>query len=161
MLIIVEDGTGRPDANSFVPLDKLVHYRDYYGFPLPASENQQKALLLRAAAEINAHQWKGSKTRPTQALAWPRRDCNVDGHLLSQNFVPFEIQWGQLRLAIELYAADQGIGLPEPAFASEQETERTTLLRDDPQVILRPPPYAPSRTQFADYLLRRGLSIAK
>nr|DAO89530.1 MAG TPA: hypothetical protein [Caudoviricetes sp.] len=32
MQIIVEDGKGRSRANSFVPLEKLTFYRDYYGF---------------------------------------------------------------------------------------------------------------------------------
>ncbi|WP_338498253.1 DnaT-like ssDNA-binding protein [Pseudomonas sp. WP18] len=159
MLIIVEDGTGRPGANSFVPLEKLVFYRDYYGFPLPAGENEQKALLLRAAADMNAMEWKGVKTRESQPMAWPRRQCRVGLEILSETFVPFEIEWGQLRLAVELYAADNGFGIPEPAFGTEKDGERVTLLRGNPGAMLRPPPYAPSRAQFADYLVMRGLSI--
>lgn len=161
MLIIVEDGTGRPDANSFVPLEKLVFYRNYYGFPLPATENEQKALLLRAAADMNAMEWKGAKTRDTQAMAWPRRQCRVGMEILSETFVPFEIEWGQLRLAVELYAADNGFGIPEPAFGTEKDGERVALLRGNPGAMLRPPPYAPSRTQFADYLMMRGLALVK
>ena len=161
MLVIVEDGTGRPDANSFVPLEKLVFYRNYYGFPLPATENEQRALLLRAAATMNSMEWKGRKTRDMQAMAWPRRQCKVGMEILSETFVPFEIEWGQLRLAVELYAADNGFGIPEPAFGTEKDGERVTLLRSNPGAMLRPPPYAPSRTQFADYLVLRGLSIVR
>lgn len=161
MLVIVEDGTGRPDANSFVPLEKLVFYRNYYGFPLPSTENEQRALLLRAAATMNSMEWKGRKTRDTQAMAWPRRQCKVGMEILSETFVPFEIEWGQLRLAVELYAADNGFGIPEPAFGTEKDGERVTLLRSNPGAMLRPPPYAPSRTQFADYLVLRGLSVVR
>jgi hypothetical protein len=159
MLVIVEDGTGRPDANSFVPLEKLGFYRNYYGFPLPVTENEQRALLLRAAATMNSMEWKGRKTRDTQAMAWPRRQCKVGMEILSETFVPFEIEWGQLRLAVELYAADNGFGIPEPAFGTEKDGERVRLLRSNPGAMLRPPPYAPSRTQFADYLVMRGLTV--
>lgn len=159
MLVIVEDGSGRPDANSFVPLEKLVFYRDYYGFLLPATENEQKALLLRAAADMNGREWKGVKTHESQAMAWPRRNCRVGVEILSEMFIPFEIEWGQLRLAVELHAADNGLGISEPAFGTEKEGERVTLLRNDPGAMLRPPPYASSRAQFADYLMLRGLQL--
>ena len=55
MQIIVEDGKGRPDANSFVPLEKLTFYRDYYGFRIPEAQVEQVELLLRAAACRYAH----------------------------------------------------------------------------------------------------------
>ncbi|WP_016774005.1 DnaT-like ssDNA-binding protein, partial [Pseudomonas sp. R62] len=77
MHIIVEDGKGRSDANSFVPLEKLTFYRDYYGFRIPEAEDEQVELLLRAAADINGRQWKGRKANPDQAMAWPRRDCKI------------------------------------------------------------------------------------
>src|SRR5471032_1425858 len=44
MQIIVEDGKGRPDANSFVPLEKLTFYRDYYGFRIPEAEAARAAV---------------------------------------------------------------------------------------------------------------------
>lgn len=158
MLIIVEDGTGRADANSFVSLQRLVFYRDFYGFLIPATENEQKALLLRAAQDINARQWKGAKAHEAQAMAWPRRDCVVGGQLLAANTVPLEIEWGQLRLVVELYAAEHGMGVPDPAFSVD---EGAPLLRPDPGAMMRPAPYAPSRAQFADYLVRRGLTVVQ
>ncbi|WP_226939999.1 DnaT-like ssDNA-binding protein [Pseudomonas aylmerensis] len=105
MQIIVEDGKGRPNANSFVQLEKLTFYRDYYGFRIPETEADQVELLLRAAADINARQWKGRKANPDQSMAWPRRDCKIEYQTLSETFVPFELEWGQVRLAVELYAA--------------------------------------------------------
>ncbi|MGF6127253.1 hypothetical protein QF019_002462 [Pseudomonas frederiksbergensis] len=161
MQIIVEDGLGRPDANSFVLLEKLTFYRDYYGFRIPEAEADQVALLLRAAADINARQWKGRKANPDQAMAWPRRDCKIEYQTLSETFVPFELEWGQVRLAAELYAAEQGFQIDEPTHCIEPNGRRTRLNRDTPGFRMRPPPYAPSRTQFADYLVMRGLSVVK
>ncbi len=161
MQIIVEDGKGRPDANSFVSLEKLTFYRDYYGFRIPEAEAEQVELLLRAAADINSRQWKGRKAQPDQAMAWPRRDCKIEYQTLSETFVPFELEWGQLRLAVELYAAEQGFQIEEPTHCIEPDGRRTRLNRDTPGFRMRPPPYAPSRTQFADYLVMRGLSIVR
>lgn len=159
MQIIVEDGKGRPNANSFVPLEKLTFYRDYYGFRIPEAEAEQVALLLRAAGDINSRQWKGSKANPEQAMAWPRRDCKIEYQTLSEIFVPFELEWGQVRLAVELYAAEQGFHIEEPTHCNEPNGRRTRLNRDTPGLRMRPPPYAPSRTQFADYLVMRGLYL--
>ncbi|USU02987.1 DnaT-like ssDNA-binding protein [Pseudomonas siliginis] len=159
MQIIIEDGKGRPDANSFVPLEKLTFYRDYYGFRIPETEVDQVELLLFAAADINARQWKGIKANQDQAMAWPRRDCKIEYQTLSETFVPFELEWGQVRLAVELYADEQGFLIEEPTHCTEPNGRRTRLNRDTPGLRMRPPPYAPSRTQFADYLLMRGLIV--
>ncbi|QGF94477.1 hypothetical protein GH769_14870 [Pseudomonas sp. CFSAN084952] len=159
MQIIVEDGKGRPDANSFVPLEKLIFYRDYYGFRIPEAEAERGELLLRAAADINSRQWKGRKANPHQAMAWPRRDCKIEYQMLSETLVPFELEWGQVRLAVELYAAEQGFQVEEPTHCIEPNGRRMRLNRDTPGFRMRPPPYAPSRTQFADYLVMRGLSV--
>jgi len=159
MQIIVEDGQGRPGANSFVPLEKLIFYRDYYGFRIPEVTEDQVALLLRAAADINARQWKGRKANPEQGMAWPRRDCKIEYQTLSETFVPFEIEWGQVRLAVELHADDQGFQIEEPTYCTEPNGRRSRLNRDTPGLRMRPPPYAPSRTQFADYLKMRGLHL--
>lgn len=159
MQIIVEDGKGRPEANSFVPLEKLTFYSDYYGFRIPEAEADQVELLLRAAADINGRQWKGRKANPEQAMAWPRRDCKIEYQTLSETFVPFELEWGQVRLAVELYAAEQRFLIEEPTHCTEPNGQRTRLNRDTPGLRMRPPPYAPSRTQFADYLIMRGLHL--
>jgi len=159
MQIIVEDGKGRPDANSFVQLEKLTFYRDYYGFRIPKEEAEQVELLLRAAADINGRQWKGRKANYDQAMAWPRRDCKIEYQTLSDTFVPFEIEWGQVRLAVELYAAEQGLQIEEPTHCTERNGRRTRLNRGTPGLRMRPSPYAPSRTQFADFLVMRGLSV--
>ncbi|MHC8299605.1 DnaT-like ssDNA-binding protein [Pseudomonas sp. ZS1P83] len=161
MQIIVEDGQGRPDANSFVPLEKLTFYRDYYGFRIPEAAEDQVALLLRAAADINARQWKGCKANSDQAMAWPRRDCKIEYQTLSETFVPFELEWGQVRLAAELYAAEQGFQIEEPTHCTEPNGRRTLLKRASPGFRMRPPPYTASRTQFADYLVMRGLKLVK
>ncbi|WP_342309760.1 DnaT-like ssDNA-binding protein [Pseudomonas fluorescens] len=161
MQIIVEDGKGRPDANSFVPLEKLTFYRDYYGFRIPEAEADQVELLLRAAADINGRQWKGCKAKSEQAMAWPRRDCKIEYQTLSETFVPFELEWGQVRLAVELYAAEQGFLIEEPTHCIEPDGRRTRLSRDTAGFRMRPPPYTSSRTQFADYLVMRGLRLVR
>ena len=92
-------------------------------------------------------------------MAWPRRDCKIEYQTLSETFVPFELEWGQVRLAVELYAAEHGFQIEEPTHCTEPNGRRTRLNRDTPGLRMRPPPYAPSRTQFADYLIMRGLHL--
>ncbi|WP_231421704.1 DnaT-like ssDNA-binding protein [Pseudomonas sp. Leaf59] len=158
-MLVVEHGQGSRFSNSFVPLEKLTFYRDYYGFRIAEAETDQVELLLRAAADINGRQWKGRKASLEQAMAWPRRDCKIEYQTLSETFVPFELEWGQVRLAVELYAAEQGFQIEEPTHCTEPNGRRTRLNRDTPGLRMRPPPYAPSRTQFADYLMMRGLYV--
>ena len=102
---------------------------------------------------------EGGKANPDQAMAWPRRDCKIEYQTLSGTFVPFKIEWGQVRLAVELHAEKHALHIEEPTHCTEPNGRRVRLSRDTPGIRMRPPPYAPSRTHFADYLTMRGLQL--
>lgn len=76
--LVVEDGTGRSDANVYVSQADAVTYfatrAVTTGFAAATSPNQQTA-LVRAAQYMDAHfsgRWKGYRLQKAQAMAWPR-----------------------------------------------------------------------------------------
>jgi hypothetical protein len=135
---------------------------------------------LRYAAEWKGYDPKQVKFKVNPEFVTPVVDAQVLAELLkgvmagtisadtywqyltlSETFVPFELEWGQVRLAVELYAAEQGFQIQEPTHCNEPNGRRTRLNRDTPGLRMRPPPYAPSRTQFADHLVMRGLQLVR
>ena len=72
MTLIIEDGTGKPDAESYASAEDLAMYAVKFGVSIPAEVPAQEALLRRAALAMDGMTWKGRKSDSEQALAWPR-----------------------------------------------------------------------------------------
>jgi len=76
MTIVVEDGTGKPDANSYVSLAGLKAYADARGLAYGTDDNAIQAALIRATAWLDATyraRFPGVRSNAGQALQWPRR----------------------------------------------------------------------------------------
>lgn len=105
-MLIIEGGTGKPDAESFVTAADLVEYATNYGMTIPADEPSQEALLRRAAVAMDDYNWKGERASVDQALSWPRRYVDIDGDVKPSDLVPARIKHGQMALAAEIHADD-------------------------------------------------------
>jgi hypothetical protein len=160
-MIIVEHGEGNDSAaNSYADLESLLFHGSYYRYPIPHSAEHQVEYLLRACAAMDKMQWKGRPASQRQRLAWPRADVVLSGEFLSATSIPYGIRHGQVMLAIELYAADQGIELPQPTHSFDGK-KRVPLTRSTAGQRNHPPLWVESRTQFADYLVMRGLLLVR
>jgi hypothetical protein len=104
MAVIVEDGTGKADANSYASEAEADAYIAARGDPawgaLQASE--KSAALIRATDYMRGymHIWKGVRAVSTQALDWPRRYVyDFDGTLLAENVLPLPVKTACIELA--------------------------------------------------------------
>ena len=161
MALTIEDGTIVADADSYATATELTTYAGNYGFTLPATDGEKEALLRRAALQMNAERWKGSRVEATQSLAWPRECVVVDCEVIASDSIPARIQYGQMALACEIYQDDtdpvdarKGAVLRQKVDVVEVEyaVASTNTAR-----LLPAAPDRQSRAQFADYLMTRGL----
>ena len=106
MTLIIEDGTGKPDAESYASAEDLALYAVKFGTVIPAGVPEQEALLRRAALAMDGKTWKGRKMSSEQALAWPRRGVELDCQIKPDNYLPARIQYGQMALAAEIHQDD-------------------------------------------------------
>lgn len=162
MALIVEDGTGKPDADSYSTAAELVSYAARYGVTIPADEPAQEALLRRAALAMDGMKWKGCRANGEQALAWPRRGVNIDGENKPSDYIPARIQYGQMALAGEIHTDDiDPVDKRRGAITLERVegavTREYATISNTSGRLLPAAPDRPSRTQFADYLQKRGL----
>lgn len=73
MALIVEDGTGKADADSYVSAADCATYAAAHGLTFAGDEPAQEARLRRATQYLDAqYSFKGGESTDTQALAWPR-----------------------------------------------------------------------------------------
>lgn len=162
MALTIEDGTGKPDSDSYATAAELVTYAANYGVTVPVTEAAQEALLRRAAVQMNGLSWKGERTVPGQALAWPRSGVCVHGEELASDTIPREILYGQMALAAEILTYDAA----PPATAKGAVTEETVdvitvkyATIDNTGKVLPVGASAPSTALFADYLAGRGWNL--
>jgi hypothetical protein len=73
-VLIVEDGTGKPDAESYLSVDDANAYFAKFGNPAWSGEVPDLERALRRATQYldSEYRFKGSKLTTTQALEWPR-----------------------------------------------------------------------------------------
>lgn len=160
MALIIEDGSGISNAESYATAAELADYATRYGVTVPSTEAEQEALLRQAAVQMNVMVWKGDRANADQALAWPRSNVWVDGGLIANNYIPARIQYGQMALAAEIYTdqqtpPDQRQGPVVKTKVDVLEVEYGQI--DNTGKQLWAAPERPSRAQFADYLITRGL----
>ena len=161
MALIIEDGTGKTDAESFATAAELVAYGAKYGVTVPDDEPSQEAALRRSAVQMLAMSWKGCKTSAAQSMPWPRYGAEVDGEIIPSNYIPARIQYGQMALACEIHADD--LDPPEQRKgAVVRERVEGAVDVEYAQItnkgsLLPAAPDRPSGAQFADYLAKRGL----
>jgi hypothetical protein len=162
MALIVEDGTGKPDAESYASAADLVIYAGKFGVTIPADEPAQEALLRRAALAMDGMTWKGRKMSSDQALVWPRRGVELDCEIKPDNYLPARIEYGQMALAAEIHADDidpieQRKGAVTLDRVEGAVAREYAVIPSNSSRLLPAAPDRPSATQFADYLLKRGL----
>ncbi|MGY4639051.1 DnaT-like ssDNA-binding protein [Pseudomonas sp. TE24901] len=162
MTLIIEDGTGKPDAESYASAEDLAMYAVKFGVVIPAEVPAQEALLRRAALAMDGMVWKGRKTNSDQALSWPRRGVELDYQIKPDNYLPARIQYGQMALAAEIHQDDidpvekrKGAVLLDRVEGAV--TRQYAAIPSTSNRLLPAAPDRPSATQFADYLQKRGL----
>ena len=107
MALIIEDGTGKPDANSYTTVEEARSYAAARGTDLPDDDAQVESLLVRAMDYLEAQRakYQGVKTYPgLQALQWPRSGVIIDcDYQLPDNIIPTELKNAQKQLALEVF----------------------------------------------------------
>jgi hypothetical protein len=145
MTLIKEDGTGRPDANTYASVEDADAYHEAHlyatGWTAALLADKEKALAMATRLIDQEFQFNGFRTFSSQALQWPRQRCpDLDtasnalllGGLqyacpsLPSNLVPSRVVQATCEMARELLIADrtaapagEGISMQRNADLSE------------------------------------------
>lgn len=106
MTLIVEDGTGLPEADSYASVDFADAYHAARGNTVWADYDttEVKEPALRKATDymvqMYRERWQGYRLLIDQALDWPRTDVVVYPFALASDIVPAEVAQACVRLAL-------------------------------------------------------------
>ena len=103
-MLIVENGTGVANANSYVDLTYARTYATQSGFVLPVDDTELEVLLLNGMSFIESFKAKlqGHKVSSTQNLQFPRNLVFIDGYELANDEIPDNLKIAQVRAAVAI-----------------------------------------------------------
>lgn len=111
--LVVEDGTGLSDANTYIDLNTANTYLEdnpYVTVWTDSSDDIKTWALLTATRLIDTYMsFIGSKTSTTQALEWPRTGgTNKCSNLeVANTFIPQSLRFAVVELAVDLLTSDK------------------------------------------------------
>lgn len=92
MALILEDGTGYSDSDTFALVATIEAYAAKYGLTFSGTSGEKEIAARKGTQYISiayASVFAGSRTFDTQALAWPRWGVtDEDGFSIASNIVP-------------------------------------------------------------------------
>jgi hypothetical protein len=114
MAIIVEDGTGEPNAVSYATIAQYKAYCDARGISyLSVSDTTIEQSLVKATdamVQMYRNRWKGYRNTATQSLDWPRSFVSLESfvyiggdssfYFIENNIVPNEVITACISLAL-------------------------------------------------------------
>lgn len=121
--MIIEDGTGLPDATSYVDIEEADGYYGERGNEswAEAGEAEKAAALVRACDWLErayGQLWEGARRTATQRLSFPREE--MDG--VGEGEIPWWLKEAQCEAAL--------LELSEPGVLSSDPSEGGALLRE-------------------------------
>lgn len=121
MALVVEDGTGKSDADSYLSVADATAYfvatdtKDAERHDLIAAwaedqnDSKREAALREATAYLDGRyleRWVGSKASSAQALAWPRTGAyDAHGYAIASTTIPSKLKHATAELALRAIAS--------------------------------------------------------
>lgn len=104
--IIVEDGSGVANANSYVSVANARVYAEARGVTFPVSNDEVATFLIRATDYLEAQEceYQGERTSSDQALSWPRTGVVLNCDDVPPNVIPKSLISAQVQLAMAVFA---------------------------------------------------------
>jgi hypothetical protein len=101
--IVVEDGTGLTNSNSYVSEAELTTYATDRGVTISGTN---AVLLIQSMDYIESQDFKGYKYTEEQALQWPRGNVSIDGYLIDVDEIPTLLKEAQMETALSIDAGN-------------------------------------------------------
>jgi hypothetical protein len=133
MALVVEDGTGKADAEAFVSVADCAAYCTNRGLSWTGTDALKEAAIRRATTYLSTgFTWKGLKLNGrSQALAWPRTGVtDADGDDVSDDEVPVEVVNACCEVAARELASP-GVTSPDVTMTERVRSEGIGPLRTE------------------------------
>ena len=100
--LILEDGSGVPDANSYILLVDARTLAEQFGWTLPVDDEDANVALINGYYYLNGleGQMCGTRTHDDQSGAFPREGCKCGPFAIPIDAIKNEVKQAQVRAAV-------------------------------------------------------------
>jgi hypothetical protein len=159
MALVIEDGTARPDSNSYATVTELRAYAALRSATVPTKDADCEVLLIKAMDSIESKDFVGDKRTRAQALQWPRVGAWVENWPIDSTQIPRQLIQAQCALAVEAQTLDL---LPTteanaPGPVVQETIGPITTAYANPSSVRRVPAVAKADVLLRTLLKRSGL----
>lgn len=118
MTLVVENGMGVANANTYASDADFVAYAAARGVTIPTTGGARELLLIKAMDVLESYdaRFVGTRVARDQALSWPRFDVVVNGWDYSSDELPSQLKQAQLTLALEVQDGVDHSNPPAPSL---------------------------------------------
>lgn len=130
MALVVEDGTAKADADSYVSLADAATYATDYGLSFSGTDSEKEIALRRATQYVDAmfgERFKGYRVQSTQSLEWPRSGADDGDHAIDSNLVPQKVKDAVVELAVKARSETLAPDVAQPGELTEDTTKIGSL----------------------------------
>ena len=158
MAIVVEDGTGKSTAESYISVADASTYHTARGntaWAALTTDALREAALRKATdymRQAYRSRWQGYRVNEDQALDWPRYDVEVEGYAVDSDIVPTEVKNACAELALKASSADLNPDLTQGVLSEQVGSISVTYDKNSPQRTR----YAAIDAMLAPYLKAGG-----
>jgi hypothetical protein len=142
MSLIVEDGTGKNTAESYISVADATTYftaRAITAWSALATDALREAALRKATEYMIAtyrDRWQGARTYPlVQALCWPRYNVVIEGVNVDDDVIPETIKRVCCELALKASVADLSPDLTQGVLSEQIGSIAVTYDKNSPQTV--------------------------
>lgn len=130
--LVVEDGTGKDDSNTYASLEYADNYFAVRNNAEWAALNigQRKASLISGAAYIDLKNFTGQKNTLEQAMQWPRTGAKVDGFSIESSSIPKQLKDANCEAALRA-SSEPLIADIEPGNITDETVDVITVTYSD------------------------------
>jgi len=137
---VVEDGTGKADANSYMSVADADQYHENNGTKTAWDAVTDKEQALRDGTKFLEVSWKGrwigQRTVKTQALSWPRANAeDQDGFVIDSNEIPQDLQDALAEAALDSASTDLTADLTAPVGTIKRQRNTVGPLTQDTEYL--------------------------
>ena len=105
-MLIIEDGSIVPNANSYVTLQEIQDYADLRGFTYPC-DTDLTVNAIKAMDYLQSKCYQGEMVSPsTQPLLWPRQYVYIHNEEFASDAIPSQLKNAQIELALAQQSID-------------------------------------------------------
>jgi hypothetical protein len=115
--IVVEDGTGLANSNSYASEAQLATYAADRSVTVTGAAD---VLLITAMDYIEQQPFKGNKNTKEQALQWPRFSVWIDSYSIDSDEIPLLLLEAQMEAALAVDAGNNPSGTVDRATKREK-----------------------------------------